>query len=393
MMADDNTVEAFPGAEEFIATKPSVTSSWFEECVVEAEEWLIERLLPRKAYAGMFGRRGGAKTFLALHMAACGATGTPFLGEETETFGTVYCVGEKKARFGKRIVAWRERFNKGKALPVGLLLRWGVPDLLDAGAVEDFIAEVNGLRPEFNRRGAPLGLVIFDTLARCLKHANVSDADAAGTAIENIQRIVEGCGVTVVPLAHVAKAEGSSTAKGAGEWEDAADSLIRIDRKDGEKLRTVTVAKQSDEADGGAYGFELEIVDVGISPRGRTVTSCVIRQVDLPPDAGQNGRFAKLGAQAELVMRAFAGLEEAGHSGVVPPVPGVKPGTRGFHMDDLRAAAYEAGLQSATKPHADAPKAEQNKWMEARKKAFQRAVDKLDEARKLRQERSIVWRL
>ncbi len=300
------SVAAFPAVEHFTRA-PRTTSSWFDECRMEAEEWLIERLVPRGSYTGIFGRRGAAKSFLALDMACCGARGEPFLGEEVERFGSVYCVGEKKSRFGKRIQAYRIS-REVERLPVQF--RWGVPNLLDEEAVGDFIAELQAARPDFLARGAPLGAVFLDTLSRSLNGANLSDADATGTALNAIQRIIDETGVTVLPLAHVAKAEGSYSQKGAGEWEDAADALIRIDRRDETAaLRTVTLTKQSDEADGLAYGFELEIVDVGETPNHRRVTSCVIRQVDLPLS---NGASIKLSGGGLIARDALAYLVDRG---------------------------------------------------------------------------------
>ncbi|WP_309603984.1 AAA family ATPase [Phenylobacterium sp.] len=369
-----------------------VTSSWIEETTVGVEEWLIDGLVPRASYTGIFGRRGAAKSFLALDMACRGAAGLPFLGRETERFGSVYCVGEKKSRFGKRIEAWKLT-NGAERTPSGVLFRWGCPNLLDEAEVGDFIAEVSALRPEFIRRGAPLRAVFLDTLARCLKHRNVSDPDASGTAIEAIQRIVDECGVTVLPLAHVAKADGSLTQKGAGEWEDAADALIRIDRKEQEATRTVTLTKQSDEADGLAFAFELEVIDVGVSAGGKRINSCVIRQVEAP-ESGTSHAHVRLNAAAMLVSRALSRLLDEGQAGFVPPAPGVDPGkTRGVTLDQLRDQAFALGLQRPSEPPGDAPDVERRKWLDARKKAFQRAVERLQEARKIRQEGNWVWEI
>lgn len=384
-------ITQFPVAEAFAKAGPEIQSCWLEEVTTEPEEWLVERLLPRRSYTGMFGRRGAAKSFLALHLACCGALGEPFLGEEVERFGTLYCVGEKKARFGKRVEAWKLANNRNR-IPMGVRLRWGVPNLLDDAEVEAFIQEVSDLKPAFAQRGAPLGLLAFDTLARCLKHANVSDPDAVGTALEAMQRIIDRCGVTVMPMAHMAKSAGSESQKGAGEWEDAADALIRIERKDDKSpLRIVTLTKQSDEADGLAYGFELEVVDVGATPRGRRVTSCVVRQVDLPESDGT--RTKPVSAPMAMVLAALGQLEDAGQTRDMGHVRGVKPGTRGVTHEALREAAYDKGLNRPSMPAEDAPQKQKTQWADTRRKAFQRAVEKLIEARKVRVEGDFVWRL
>lgn len=349
-----------PRAEIFASTAPAAISSWFEECTVEAEEWLVDGIVPQRSYTGIFGKRGSAKSFFALDLACRGALGLPFLGQDAERFGTLYCVGEKKGRFGKRVQAWKQAHDVAR-VPAAVCFRWGCPNLLDEEAVSDFIAEVNALRPEFQRRGAPLGVLILDTLARCLKHANVSDADAAGSAVEAIQRIVDECGVTVIPLAHVAKSEGATTQKGAGEWEDAADALIRIDRKDQEPVRTVTLTKQSDEADGAAYAFELEVVEVGTSPKGRRVTSCVVREVDPPVN---NAPGKRLSGSARIAAEALGYLIDNHLTRLAPSLPGLKPGTHAVLVEDWRERAGTMGLWE----EGDSATNRRQKWHQAKVK-------------------------
>ena len=329
-------------AEERFLHIPRTSVSWFEECKSEAEEWLIDGLVGRASYTGIFGRRGSGKSFFGIEMVACGARGEPFLGRECERFGSIYCVGEKKARFGKRVEAWRIARAVDR-LPVQF--RWGVPNLLDEAEVGEFIAELLGARDAFSRRGAPLGMVVLDTLSRSLKGANVSDADAAGTAINSIQRIIDETGLAVCPMAHMAKAEGSTSQKGAGEWEDAADSLIRIERPDDGALRVVTLTKQSDEADGLEMGFELETVQVGTSPKGRSVTSCVVRTVDSPL---YNARASKLSPGAMIASEALTYLVDnfltVEPSARVVRDAGLRLGQRVVEVDRWKARALELGL-------------------------------------------------
>lgn len=375
-MADEVAIELHPGKRPSAlrpADESRVNTSWFEEVRVEAEEWLIERLVPRRSYTGIFGRRGAAKSFLALDMANCGALGLPFLGEPCEAFGSLYCVGEKKSRFGKRIEAWR--LSRGiKRAPV--MFRWGVPNLLSGAEVGDFIAELHRLRPGFAARGVPLGAVFLDTLSRSLKGANVSDPDATGIALNAIQRIVDEASVTVLTLAHMAKAEGAMSQKGAGEWEDAADALIRIERKEGEALRTVTLAKQSDEADGLAYGFELEVVDVGETPKGQRITSCVIRQVDLPETRDKRD---KLAPDLKLIMQAFNACMDAGQTEPVSLVPGVPPGRAGVRRDALKTRVQAMGYADADeKP-------------ETVRRSLNRDLKKLLGLGRLREHAGLIW--
>ena len=314
--------------------------AWVEDVRPDDEpEDLIQGILPKRGYVGLFGRRGTGKSFAAQDLVFRGAIGLPFLGRECERFGSIYCVGEKRARFGKRIEAWR--IANPDQPPPPVCIRWSVPNLLDYDAVGVFIAEAVALQADFARRGAPLGVIVFDTLARCLKHANVSDPDAAGTGIEAIARIIAECGVTVIPLAHTAQAEGSFSVKGAGEWEDAADALLRIDRKDNEPVRTLTVAKQSDDADGATFAFELDVIDLGATTTGRARTSCVIRATAL--EALQPAS-KKLRGPALIAGEALQFLFDHGVTHPTPPFPGIPGHWRAIRMQDWRERAFTTGL-------------------------------------------------
>jgi hypothetical protein len=86
-------------------------------------------------------------------------------------------------------------------------------------------------------------------------------------------------------------------------------------------------------------------------------------------------------------------LDDEGQSESVPHVPGLKPGTKGVRLDRLREMAFELGLKKAEEPAADATKTERTRWLNTRRKAFQRAVEDLTTARKVRQEGDWIWLL
>ena len=387
-------MEAAPtDAPEAEATDGLGDGTWFADVTLGSEEMLIERNMPARAYVGdVRAALGGAKTFLGVEMAARGALGQPVLGEAViQPFGSLYCVGEKQSQFAKRVEAWRLA-NEKTGLPQALRVRWTAPNLLDPNEVGSFIAEVNALKPAFEARGAPLGAIWLDTLARSLKHRNVSDPDAAGEAIEAIQHIIEACGVTVVTLAHIAKAEGASDAEEApanGKMPPTRWCSSR--RKGTERLRTVSLAKQADEADGLAWAFELEVVDVGQTPSGRRVTSCVIKQVALP-DSGTFGHVPRLTQPDLLVLTALGRLLDAGHGEPIEKCPGGAGEDRGgVTLDRLREQTLlRSGLSAATRPPPDAPKTEHGKWLERRRKAFQRSVERVQQAVKARQEGDLI---
>lgn len=396
MSAAEDTVAHFPGVEAFARQAPQFVGQWAHQLPVEPAEYLVEGLIPRRAYSLVYARRGGGKSFFITDLAFKGALGSPFLGHEIhERFGSVVFVGEKKARFGKRPRAWLQA-NDLEGVLVPVLIVEGVPNLLDPESVDACIDYLNGTaRPMLEKAGVPLEAVFFDTLARCLPGGSVSDQQHANTAIPEIQRIVDEARVAVIPTAHVAKAATNqdATAKGAGEWEDAADAVIRIEREGQAELRTVTNTKQSDGPEAPAAAFTLRVVTLGTTKHGRDIASCVIEEADVPEDEAPKRRVPTLNADALTVLQAFDRMLAEGQTVPAPDVPGAPQGAQAVLMRFLRVKAYDLGLRAQEAPDGASDPKELERWEEKRKKAFSRGVDDLVKYRKLRREGSHLWAL
>jgi hypothetical protein len=350
---------------------------WPEEATVEVAEYLITNWIAERSTVYLYGRHGSLKSFLLVHLAFCGAMGRDFMGNTIpEAFGSIICCGEKKARFGKRIVAWK--LVNGVTSNPPVFVRDGCPNLTDEVEVEAFIAEVNAMKPEFERRGVPLRLIGLDTLSRALKAGNVSDPETAQRAINSIQRITDETGCVVISTAHVAKADGSDTIKGAGEFGDSADTYIRLDRDKDAGIVTATLGKQSDGADGLQFAFRFRGVEVGTGRHG-PITSGAIDATDVPENK-RPGRPAKDGeVRARIVLEAY-GLAFDERSSVVK-APGAN-GAKGVELERLRDWANRRDfygpppIREADQSEGDHAKALET-WRKSRDTAFRRALGDL----------------
>jgi hypothetical protein len=362
---------------QFIPRRAAFTSSWFGECEAQAAEWIVEGLIPARAYALIYGRRSAAKSFLAIELVHRLAFGGKFFGRQCEKLGSIYFVGEKKAGFSKRVRAWRQEANRTEA-PV--LYVWGSPNLLSPESLEETIAFINGLKPEFERRGVALGAVVFDTIARAVQGADPSKDEVAGSAVEGIQRIIDECAVTAIPLGHMAKAKDADTAKGSTQWEDAADTVIRIERDEGSRVRRATVTKQGDGEDGVEFAFELDVIDVGLSEKGKPITSCVCVPVDVGSPAARPRKRRALTAPQQLVMAAVTYVTEHGETQPLPmTVQGSKAWMKAVTVAAVRARAEASGLSSdSDKPN-------------TRNVRFNRALEAVLAARYARKEGGLIW--
>jgi hypothetical protein len=92
-----------------------------------------------------------------------------------------------------------------------------------------------------------------------------------------------------------------------------------------------------------------------------------------------------------LTASALHRLEDEGRTQEVPLSPGVKAGTKGVRLEVLRAAVFALGLREAEKPDETALQLERDRWLSTRRKGFQRAIDDLTKATKLRHEGGWVW--
>ncbi len=392
-MSADNvaTLPTFAGPEIILRKIPTLQGFWPEDAAVEEAEYLVDGWFPSKSAVYLYARHGSFKTFLLVHVAFCGALGWDVMGNQVrERFGSIICCGEKKARFGKRIVAWKLA-NNVTSNP-GVFVRDGCPDLTDPDAVADFIEEVNGAKPLFEARGAPLRFIGLDTLSRALKAGNVSDATTAGDAINAIQRIIDETGCTVTSTAHVAKAEGSDTIKGAGEFGDSADAYIHLERDKGAKVVTATLKKQSDGPDGLQFGFAFQPVVVGIGRHGDIYSGAIV-EAEVPEFSGTRARPPSLSADAMVIDMAISRMMDEGQTVPAPNVPGPPDNGLAVIMRALRAKAYDLGLRSGEAPEDMADLKLVSTWEERRKKAFERGLGDLVKARKVRREGTYIWPL
>lgn len=389
-------VRAMPGAEfdpDAFAHRPEPPSGfWPEEAPIEAAEYLLDKWIPERATVYLFGRHGALKSFLLVHVAFCGGLGLPVMGYDVpEAFGSMICVGEKKSRFGKRIAAWKLANDVTADAPV--YVRNGCPDLTDAEAVEDFIAEVNAMKPQFERRGAPLRLIGLDTLSRALQAGNVSDPDTAQLAINAMQRIIDETGCTVLCTAHVAKAEGSDTIKGAGEFGDSADTYIRLERDKEAGIVTATLGKQSDGPDGLKFAFRFKAVIVGEGRRG-DIWSGGIEAADVPETAKGGRRPDKAEEGARLILTAYG---RAFDEKAVPIRALGANGAQGVELDRLRTWALDRLQFGGPVPAREADESEKDHaarlrtWRGSRNTAFNRALDHLRGGNRLRVEDGFAW--
>ncbi|MCG9915438.1 MAG: AAA family ATPase [Phenylobacterium sp.] len=363
---------------------------WGHEMPIEQDEWLIEGLVPRKAYGFIYGYRGAGKSFQVVDMAYRGAVGPDYMGHRIgQPFGSIIFVGEKRSRFAKRLLAWiKANGHAGRDLAV--MVVDGVPDLTDEKAVKTLISFLNEeARPHFDAMGVPLEAIFIDTLARAIGGGGVSDASVANRTIHSVSQIIDCANVTVMLVAHVAKLQsgrrGDASVKGAGEWEDAADFILRLERTSGSPVRTITNTKQSDAPEAATLAFELEPIEL-TAPNGVAVSSCVVRQVPVPARPKTNGGSVarQPHPDAPLVLAAIRAS--------VPAAADHQSAERVVSVGALRASLIERGYRADLRPPSSDAEALRT-WQATTRKSVDRAIASLAEQKLVRRLGDQIWLL
>ena len=270
--------------------------------------WRVRGVLPAVGLAALFGPSASGKSFLGFDLAAFIAEGRDWFGHRVNAAAVVYVALEGEAGFRLRAEAWEQA--NGRTLPAGLRLvlqgfklAGDVPDL--AGAI---LAAV----------GAGAG-VFVDTLNRAAPMADENSSRDMGEILEGAKQLQALTGGLVVLIHHTGK-DAARGLRGHSSLFAAMDAAIEVTR-DGDR-REWKVSKAKDGADGDAYPFRLEVVNLAPDDEGEPVTSCVVRAdltaasiARVPVPQGENQR---------LVYEGIRGLFKDGPKGK-PGAPPLRP--------------------------------------------------------------------
>lgn len=202
-------------------------------------EPLIGNVLDQGTTALLYGRWGTGKSFIALDWSACVATGKPWQARTTEQRRVLYVAAEGAYGLKARIDAWETGWDTGITDEQMFMLPRAV-NLTNGAHIRNLAALVDW---------GGYGLVVFDTLARCMVGADENSAKDCGVVVDALNRIREatpdGRGV-VLGVHHTGK--DGKTFRGSSVFEAGADTvysvavdgrvitLDREKRKDGEPV-------------------------------------------------------------------------------------------------------------------------------------------------------------
>lgn len=184
---------------------------------------LIDRVLDQGTVALLYGRWGTGKSFIALDWAASVATRRPWQGRSTEQRQTLYVAAEGAFGLKGRVAAWESGWHTEIAD--------GTLDVLPRPVNLTRPVEIANLVALIAWRG--YGLVVIDTLARCMVGTDENSAKDCGQVVDVLHRLREctpnGRGV-ILGVHHAGK--DGKTFRGSTTFEAGADTVYSVAQDD-----------------------------------------------------------------------------------------------------------------------------------------------------------------
>jgi hypothetical protein len=274
-----------PQDQQSTPTKPRVLVESWDSIKDEPVEWLIESIIPKKAFVALYAPPASYKSFISLDLAEAIATGREWMGYRIPKKGAVlYICGEGHGGMGARVKACKIQNQS----PDGANLYIIRAQLNLRSSPEDFAELVNAINALIAEIDEPLEIIILDTLMRMSGGGfNENSSEDMGAFITQTGKLQEIFHCALLVIHHSGK-DVTKGLRGHSSLLGAVDTELEIQRQDsvinssdasviGNAI--LTVSKQKDGADSIQIGIEVVSIEIGMSDLGfETLTSLAIRQ-------------------------------------------------------------------------------------------------------------------
>lgn len=271
----------------------------------EPVRYLVEGLIPARSFGAIYGKPGSFKSFAALYISMCIATGAECFGRTTTQGPVIYIAGEGQAGLNRRRLAIQKHYDLSGNIPV-----YFIKSALNLGTtLEDrdlLIAEIRALN-------ISPSLIVIDTYARNAGGIEENSAKETMTAVAIMSSLEQETGAAVLLVAHSGKSQDAGL-RGSSAMLAALDTELLCEKvsEGNDRMGRLVLSKSKDSEDGIVVPFKCELVtlsDIDASNNSLVVVPC--EESDLP--SRKSGKRAKLNDDAKKMLRALEmGIAEAG---------------------------------------------------------------------------------
>ncbi|MCE5317554.1 MAG: helicase RepA family protein [Parachlamydia sp.] len=291
--------------------------------------WLIKNYMDVGSLCVLFGEPGSMKSFAAIDIGLCVASGRDWHGAPIRKPGSVfYIAGEGLSGISKRLRAWMLA-NHVEAENLAFFVSSRSAQFLDVDSVVQVIKSIDELQA---KHGKPI-LVIIDTLNRNFGNGdenNTPDMTAFVNAIDISIKGRYGCTVLIVhhsPLNNRDRARGSTVLHAAADWE------FRLTKQKDTRLLEATKVKDFDQPASISFKpITVQLTGWIDADDGEMMTSCILQKTNAAPSIDKSQGLSN---SAKTALDILVKLIQDD-----PRLAG------GIHFDVWRNAVYEASSSS-----------------------------------------------
>lgn len=287
-------------------------------------DWLIEGYLERESMNLFFGEPGCGKSFIAISMACCIATGTPWFGRKVNKGPVIYIAGEGHNGLARRFKAW-DKANNVSLVNAPLFKSHRAAQLTEAEWALKVYESIEALRLP------SIAAVFVDTLARNFGGDENSTQDM-NRYIEHLDVLMKKYRCAVNSIHHSGKASPGQ-ARGSTALRGAVDSEYSVEIDPTSHIIVMTNKKMKDGDTPAEIRFGIKKVGLGIMGNdGEEIMGATLESVDLSEFlANIESKQEYMGKNQRKCLTALEGLVYARRGQVITG-------------DDWRDACADAGV-------------------------------------------------
>lgn len=243
--------------------------------------WLVKRIIPDTGIGAIYGDSGTFKSFLTLDGLAHISNGQDWFGQRVTAAPAVYVPFEGQGGIPNRIKAWR--LAEAARRDPSILFSTTPPDdvLSNVAVIVDPMnlrepADRDKLVATLTENGWAGGVLCIDTLAHASNGID-ENSSAMGEMLAVFRELQHRLGGVILVVHH----SGKDQARGMRGWSGlhaAMDFVIECqhDKDAGHRDAQFVLTKVKDGATGGAFGFTMQAMQLGIDEDGEAITSLIV---------------------------------------------------------------------------------------------------------------------
>jgi len=280
-----------------LASDPDTNSQIFQRMSEELlsaphnVRWAVKGIIEEATVGQIFGPSGVGKSFFAIDLACCIATGRDFHGHKVKKGQVLYLAGEGHAGVIRRIKGWAQE-NGNPDMSDLIVSRRAI----NFGSTKD----LRLLKDYLDSMDKPPSMIFIDTLARATAGMSENDANEMGPFMERLAALARlyNCTIGLVhhsPKSGTSEGRGSSAIKGALDWEIRCTGL-----DGGPRGFLVESSKMKDAEPFDAMAFKLVSVTLPENfndEDGEPTTTAIIEPIQDVESVSGKGKLTKTGSQ------------------------------------------------------------------------------------------------